>query len=72
MNVVVFASDAKALSSLNSIIKELSRQGCPLFAMVTQSTQLRYPGYNKNDFQILCNTQRVKTIFSETLKYRLK
>ena len=43
MNVVIFASDAKALSSLNSVIQEASKQGIRLFAMVTHSTQLRHP-----------------------------
>lgn len=48
MNVVVFASDAKGLSSLNSIIEELNKQGHHLFAMVTQETQLRHPIHQKN------------------------
>jgi len=67
MNIVFFASDAKALSSLNSIIKESSKKGHRIFAMVTQSTQLAHPILQKNMFKILCNTQRSDVFKSETL-----
>lgn len=67
MNVVVFASDSKALSSLNSTIKELSKRGHRLFAMVTQQTQLQHPIANKVSFQILCNTPRISVMKSRTL-----
>ena len=50
MNVVIFASDAKALSSLNSVIQEAGKQGIRLFAMVTHSTQLRHPKYQQNGY----------------------
>ena len=67
MNVVVFASDAKALSSLNSIIQEANSLGIKLFAMVTQSTQLKHPVYQQGEFQILCNVERKSIVRSETL-----
>lgn len=67
MNVVVFASDAKALSSLNSIIQEANSLGIKLFAMVTQSTQLKHPVYQQGEFQILCNVERKSVVRSETL-----
>ena len=67
MNVVIFASDAKALSSLNSVIQEASKQGIRLFAMVTQSTQLKHPKYQQNHYQILCNVDRKKVVWSDSL-----
>lgn len=71
MNCVVIATDAKGLSSLNSIIKELSKQGHRLFAMVSQSTQLRHPVYQKQDFQILCNVPRTNKWFSNSLQEQI-
>lgn len=67
MNVVVFASDAKALSSLNSTINELSERGHNLFAIVTQDTQLRYPKVHSNRFQFLTNVDSEEKTFSESL-----
>lgn len=67
MNLVIFASDAKGLSSLNSIIQEANSLGIKLFAMVTQSTQLKHPVYQQGDFQILCNVERKSVVRSETL-----
>ena len=71
LNVVVIATDAKGLSSLNSVIKEVSKQGNRLFAMVTQETQLRHPVYQKQDFQILCNVPRTNKWFSNTLQEQI-
>ena len=71
MNVVVFASDSKALSSLNSTIKELSKRGHRLFAMVTQQTQLQHPILQKQSYQILCNVPRTNVIESKTLGEQL-
>jgi len=71
MNIVFFASDAKALSSLNSIIKQASKDGHRLFAMVTQQTQLQHPIMQKNMFQILCNTPRSNFMESKTLGEQL-
>jgi hypothetical protein len=67
MNIVFFASDSKALSSLNSLIKESSKAGHRIFAMVTQQTQLQHPIMQKQNFQILCNTQRANVFESKTL-----
>jgi len=67
MNVVIFASDAKGLSSLNSVIQEAGKQGIRLFAMVTHSTQLRHPKYQQNHYQILCNVDRKKVVWSDSL-----
>ena len=58
MNVVIFASDAKALSSLNGIIHECHRQGIKFLAMVTQSTQLKHPTHQQGFFQIISNVGR--------------
>ena len=71
MNVVVFASDSKALSSLNSTIKELSKRGHRLFAMVTQQTQLQHPILQKQSYQILCNVPRTNVIESKSLGEQL-
>ena len=71
MNVVVFASDAKGLSSLNSVIQELSKQGHRLFAMVTQETQLQHPIHQKGNFQILCNVPRKNVFYSNSLGEQL-
>lgn len=62
MNVVVFASDSKALSSLNSSIKELAKRGHRVFSMVTQHTQLQHPIYQKQNYQILCNVSRTDVL----------
>ena len=51
MNLVIFASDAKALSSLNGLIHAANSMGIKLFAMITQSTQLKHPVYQQGDFQ---------------------
>ena len=67
MNLVIFASDAKGLSSLNSIIQEANSLGIKLFVMITQSTQLKHPVYQQGDFQILCNVERKSVVRSETL-----
>lgn len=67
MNLVIFASDAKGLSSLNGIIQEANSLGIKLFAMVTQSTQLKHPVYQQGDFQILCNVERKSVVRSEIL-----
>lgn len=67
MNLVVFASDAKGLSSLNSIINEASERGINLFAMICQDTQLRYPLYHKDKYQILTNCENIDPVYSQTL-----
>lgn len=67
MNVVVFASDAKGLSSLNSTINELSKRGHNLFAIVTQDTQLRYPKVHSNSFQFLTNVESDEKVYSNSL-----
>lgn len=67
MNIVIFASDAKGVSSLNSIVQEASSRGHKLFVMICQDTQLRYPLYHKNRFEILTNCDPVDPVFSQTL-----
>ncbi len=67
MNLLIFASDAKSLSSLNSVIQEASKQGHRIFCMISQSTQLVHPIHNKQNFQILCNTPRSNHLYSNSL-----
>ena len=71
MNVVIFASDAKALSSLNGIIHECHRQGIKFLAMVTQSTQLKHPTHQQGHFQIISNVGRKDVVKSDTLGIHL-
>lgn len=70
-NVVIFASDSKALSSLNSVISECSKEGLRIFAMITQQTQLQHPKFQKENFQILSNVERKNVEYSETLGLHL-
>ena len=71
MNLVIFASDSKGTSSLNSIIHEANSRGINVFAMVCQSTQLRYPTIHKNDFQYLTNCDNSNSIYSDSLGVQL-
>ena len=71
MNIVVVATDAKGLSSLNSVIQEAGKQGIPLFAMVTQSTQLKHPKYQQNHYQVLCNVESKRVLYSDSLGINL-
>ena len=50
MNLVVFASDAKGLSSLNSVIQEASNNGINLFVIASSSTTLKYTPHQIVDF----------------------
>ena len=67
MNLVIFACEAKGLSSLNSIINEASERGINLFAMVCQDTQLRFPIQNKDRFEILTNCENTNPTYSQTV-----
>ena len=71
INLVIFATDAKGLSSLNSIINEASERGINLFAMVCQDTQLRFPIQNKDRFEILTNCENTNPTYSQTLGVNL-
>jgi hypothetical protein len=67
MNLVIFASDAKALSSLNSLISTASSMGIKVFAMVTQSTKLKHPTTQQQNFQIISNVDKKPVIKSNSL-----
>jgi hypothetical protein len=67
MNLVVFASDAKGLSSLNSIIQEASNSGINLFVVASSSTTLKYTPHQISEFEILSNVEDAKVLKSETL-----
>ena len=71
MNVVIFASDAKSLSSLNAIIHECHRQGIKFLAMITQSTRLKHPTTQQGHFQIISNVERKDVVKSDTLGIHL-
>jgi len=67
MNLVIFASESKGLSSLNSIINEATKRGINLFIMVCQDTQLRFPIQNKDRFEMLTNCEKQNPVYSQTL-----
>ena len=71
MNVVVFASDAKGLSSLNSTINELSNCGHNLFAIICQDTQLKHPKVHKDRYQYLTNVEGDEQVYSNSLGINL-
>lgn len=71
MNVVVFASDAKGLSSLNSTINELSNRGHNLFAIICQDTQLKHPKVHKDRYQYLTNVEGDEQVYSNSLGINL-
>lgn len=67
MNLVIFASDNKALSSLNGIVNEASQRGINLFVMVSHNTQLMHPIRNKDQFEILTNCETTDPHYCESL-----
>lgn len=71
MNVVVFASDAKGLSSLNSTLNELYKRNHNVFAIITQDTQLRYPKAHTDRFQFLTNVESDEKVYSTSLDINL-
>tara|TARA_R110002153_G_scaffold224527_1_gene377224 strand:- start:10900 stop:12033 length:1134 start_codon:yes stop_codon:yes gene_type:complete len=71
MNLVIFASDNKGLSSLNSIINEASNRNINIFVMISQDTQLRYPLHHPDRFQILTNCESTNPHYSKTLGVEL-
>lgn len=70
MNVGIFASDSKGLSILNSLINELHNNSINYFAMVSQDTQLNYPGHS-GKFTHLTNVEKSEEIWSETLNVNI-
>ena len=70
-NIVVFASDAKHLSYLNSIINEVNQGKFNIFAMICQDTRLKHPLYNKDRFQLLTNVNTKNVIRSHSLGVNL-
>ena len=70
-NIVIFASDAKHLSYLNSIINEVNQGKFNIFAMICQDTRLKHPLYNKDRFQLLTNVNTKNVIRSHSLGVNL-
>jgi len=71
MNLVIFASDNKGVSSLNSIIQEATEAGINLWVMLNQHTQLKHPLHNKKDYQIFTNCDNIDPVYSNTLNSQL-
>ena len=56
LNIVIFASDVKHLSYLNSIINEMySNQDINLVAMICQETRLKHPIKDRSYYQTITN-----------------
>lgn len=71
MNIVVFASDAKHTSYVNSIIAE-AWDKVNLFFMVSRDTQLRYPTIHSDLFEIGHNVSEIQEpVESHTLNQTL-
>ena len=71
MNLVIFASDNKGVSSLNSIIQEASDEGINLWVMISQDTQLKHPLHDKKSYQIFTNCDTIDPVHSHTLGVQL-
>ena len=71
MNLVVFASDGKGLSSLNGIIKEANNRNINLFAVICQDTNLRFPIQNKDRFTIQTNCSATNPVYCQALGVEL-
>ena len=67
MNVVIFASDNKGVSSLNSVMQEANNAGINLWVMINQDTQLKHPLHNKKSYQFFTNCDNIDPIYSNTL-----
>ena len=67
MNVVIFTSDNKGVSSLNSIIQEANNTGINLWVMINQDTQLKHPLHDKKSYQFFTNCDNIDPIYSNTL-----
>ena len=68
MKIGIFASDAKGLSILNSLINELHENNIDYFAMVCQNTQL---AKTLEDFSHLTNVETSEEIWSDTLRINI-
>ena len=71
MNIVIFASDAKHLSYVNSIIGEAAKSDLNVFALICQDTQLRDPIAHADRYKIVSNAQPTQPTYSETLNMTL-
>lgn len=70
-NVVIFSSDAKSTSSLNSVICELNEKGHNIFVMISGSTELSYPVIHPQRFEKLTNVNSSDKIFCQSLGVNL-
>ena len=67
MNLVIFTSDAKGTSSLNSVINEASKGDINLFLMVCHDTQLKFPIQHRDRYEVLTNCKNSNPTISQTL-----
>ena len=72
MNVVVFASDAKGLSSLNSLIIELGKNSnIKYYALVCPSTELKDPKIDRGSYKEFTNVKESENVWCEHLNTHL-
>ena len=71
MNVVIFASDAKGMSSLNSTLNELVNRGHNVFAAICKDTQLKYPKVHRDRYEYLTNVEGSEDVYSTSLGVNL-
>lgn len=55
MNIVIFASDTKSLSSLNNVASIATDKGHNIVLMYATTTQLQYPWIHKDSFETVTN-----------------
>ena len=67
MNLVIFTSDAKGISSLNSVINEATKGDINLFLMVCHDTQLKFPIQHRDRYEVLTNCKNSNPTISQTL-----
>jgi len=67
MNIVVFASDAKGLSSLNNVIQQAANNNHNVFGYICQDTQLHHPKLNKDRYKAITNVSSNEKVFSDSL-----
>jgi hypothetical protein len=70
-NIVIFSSDAKSTSSINSIVFEANEKGHNIFVMTSDSTELSYPIIHPDKFKKMTNVESSGQVFSQSLGVNL-
>jgi len=67
MNIVLYAGEAKGVSSLLPIYREAERRKINFWALFSTETQIQFPNKNKDKFNIISNVGSKDSHWSETL-----